>query len=208
MTIIRTALIAIFLLNSAPLIAATSAVVYLEQISSQATATAGIALLDTAIKEAEVIQQHTSLALQQPANLEWMKTHSRHVRHALDGRGTGPGLNVGLIRATTDIVDRVNLAAAATDAVPAIKTHSLHIATSAKNTLAIAVTMLRLTKQINSTTSVSIAASLSSQLNDFADILILGTDSNGDGKITWIKYEGGLMHCKKHLKLLRAAANL
>ena len=146
------------------------------------------------------------MAAQQTDDLSLVKFHSRRIAIALKGRPTGPEPNSGLIQATRGIIRQINLAAMALDAVPAIKIHSIHIATSATNTLALAITMHKITRQIASTTSVATAASLASQLQDFADILLLGTDSNGDGKITWIKYEGGLMHCQKHLLLLRAAA--
>ena len=207
-TIIRTTLIAILLLCCAPLIASTSALVYLQQLSNQTTGAEPIGFLDAAIKEAHFIQQQASLAVQETANLSLIKIHSRQIAMALNGRESGSPLNFGLIKAATGIIRQVNLAAVATDATPAIRIHSLHIATSATNTLALAVTMLNITRQIGATTSLATAASLASQLQDFAGILLMGTDSNGDGKITWIKYEGGLMHCQKHLKLLRAADNI
>jgi len=206
-TIIRTTLIAIMLLCCAPLIASTSALTYLQEVSNQTAGADTIGFLGAAIKEAKFIQQHSSLAVQQTENLSLIKTHSRYIAAALEGRGMSAEPNIGLIKASRGIIRQVKLAAAATDAGPAVKVHSMHIATSATNTVALAVTMLKISRQIGATTSLATAASLASQLQDFADILLLGTDSNGDGKITWIKYEGGLMHCQKHLQLLRAQAN-
>ncbi|EPJ54460.1 MAG: hypothetical protein OFPI_07070 [Osedax symbiont Rs2] len=207
MTIVRTTLIAILLLNCTPVFASTSALVYLQQIGNQTTSPDSIGHLDVAMQMAQLIQQQASLAVQQ-TDLSLIKYHNRHIAIALQGRRTGAVANSGLIQASKGIISLVNLAAMASDAVPEIRRHFVHIATSATNTLALAVTMLNISRQLASTTSMARALSLASQLQDFADILLPGTDSNGDGKITWIKYEGGLLHCQKHLQLLRAEINL
>ena len=56
MTIIRTAIIAILLLNCAPLFANTSALTYLQQLGNQTTSPDSIGYLDVAIASAILIQ--------------------------------------------------------------------------------------------------------------------------------------------------------
>ena len=53
-------------------------------------------LLTTAIAEATVAARHAGFAASKPGNLDWMKTHTHHVLHAVEAslESKGPGLKI------------------------------------------------------------------------------------------------------------------
>lgn len=167
----------------------------------------GQGLLTTAMAEARIAAQHATLAMRQPGNLDYMKTHAGHVINALDPTivAAGPGLKYGLRKATTGVVTHIELAAGAQGASPNVITHARHVATSARNTLARADQLVALAQKVQAATTASEAAALVSQMASLADQLIAGADANADGKITWEQGEGGLQQCDEHVKLMLAA---
>ena len=203
-------ILSVMLTSSTAAVAATSAAhMHVGHVSSSWGDTPNkIGLLATANKEAEIAVLHASLALKQQDNLKWMKTHTTHVKHALDGQGKGPGLGYGVVKASAGVAMHISLAAASKGASENVKLHSVHIATSANNTEAVAQQMLALTVKIAAANSVKKAAEMLVELNRLAKLLSQGLDANNDGSITWIKGEGGLSHSNKHLTFLRKGENI
>jgi len=203
-------LLTVILSGSAAAVAGTSAAhLHLGHVSSSWGDTPNkMGLLATASKEADIAKLHAALALKQKENLQWMKTHTTHVKHALDGQGKGPGLGYGVIKASAGVAMHIELAAASKDASKNIKLHSVHIATSAKNSIVVAQQMLALTTKIAVANSAKAAAKMLVELNRLAKVLSSGQDANNDGSITWVKGEGGLSHSSKHLAFLRKGENI
>jgi hypothetical protein len=164
-------------------------------------------LLPAAQAEARIAAQHATLAARDPANLVSMQTHAAHVIHALDPTvvTTGPGRGYGVKRAATGVASHIELAGRAAGATQNIQNHSVHIATSARNTIERVDQIVALAKQVQAATSAPDAAKLVTQIVSLTDELMKGTDANADGRITWEKGEGGLQQAEEHLRAMLAA---
>jgi hypothetical protein len=166
----------------------------------------GWGLLPTAIAEARVAQQHATLATRMPDNLEYMKTHSGHVLHALDPASIpglmAPGLGYGVKKAANGVITHIELAGAAPGAPQQIELHSKHIAIAGRNTLVRVDQIIALAQKVRAATTAAEAASLVSQMAALADQLMAGTDANSDGRITWEMGEGGLQHADDHIRMM------
>jgi uncharacterized protein DUF4168 len=167
----------------------------------------GQGLLPTAMAEARIAIQHAGLAARNPSSLDAMKLHAGHVINALDPTvvATGPGLGYGVKKAAMGVATHIELAAKAQGASPNVVSHSVHIATSARNTVQRADQIVALAKQIQAATSATDAAALVSQMVSQCDQLMAGADANGDGRITWEAGEGGLQQVQQHVNLMLAA---
>ncbi|HEX8942891.1 MAG TPA: DUF4168 domain-containing protein [Gemmatimonadaceae bacterium] len=167
----------------------------------------GQGLLPTAMAEARIAIQHAGLAARNTSSLDAMKLHAGHVINALDPTvvATGPGLGYGVKKAAMGVATHIELAAKAQGASPNVVSHSVHIATSARNTVQRADQIVALAKQIQAATSATDAAALVSQMVSQCDQLMAGADANGDGRITWEAGEGGLQQVQQHVNLMLAA---
>lgn len=162
-------------------------------------------LLPLAVSEAAVASQHAQLAVRAATNLDQMKLHAGHVIHALDPTvvTSGPGRGYGLKRAATGVATHIELAAKVPGASQNVITHATHIATSSRNTVQRADSMIAIAKRIQASTSVEEAAKLVNQLASLGQQLMPGMDVNGDGRITW--EEGGLQTAQDHVNLMLQA---
>lgn len=176
-------------------------------VNSFPAAPNGMGLLPTAIAEAKTAATHAGLAGRQPTNLDYMKLHIGHVMNAIDPSAMpqGPGLGYGVKKAAMGVAQHIELAAAAQGASPNIKTHAVHVATSARNTVQRADSIMVLAKLVEASTDAGKAAALVSQISSLCNELIAGHDANGDGKITWEQGEGGLQQAQDHVNLMLAA---
>jgi hypothetical protein len=161
-------------------------------------------LLPVAVAEARIAAQHAALAGRAPTNLDAMKLHAGHVIHAVDPTvvAMGPGRGYGVKRAALGVASHIELAARADGAPAGVVTHSVHVATSARNTMQRADSLVAIAQRIRASTSASEAADLVSQMASLADQLIAGVDANADGRITWAEKEGGLQHAQEHMDLM------
>lgn len=161
-------------------------------------------LLPAAMSEAKVVIDHAALAKRNASSLDAMKLHAGHVIHAVEPVAgvSGPGTGFGLKKAAASVAQHIELAAKAPGATPAVTTHSVHIAASARNTVKRSDEILVIARKIQAATSVSEAASLVDQLVKICGFLLPGADANGDGKIGWEDGEGGLAHVGQHLGLM------
>ena len=167
-------------------------------------------LLPTAIAEAKIAAQHAALAAKDPSNLDAMKRHTGHVVNAVDpeAMANGPGLGYGVKRAAAGAATHIELAAKSDGASGGVTTHSNHIATSARNTVARADEIIALAGKIQMASSASAAAPLVAELNTLAEQLITGVDANGDGRTGWQEGEGGLQQAEQYLNLLKKGEGL
>jgi hypothetical protein len=166
----------------------------------------GQGLLATAVAEARVAAQHATLSARTPTNLASMKLHAGHVIHALDPtvETMGPGAGYGVKKAATGVASHIELAAKAQGASQGIITHSVHIATSARNTVQRADSLIALAKQVQAATDAAAAAAIVTQMVSLSEQLIAGADANANGRVTWEAGEGGLQTCQEHLTLMLA----
>lgn len=162
--------------------------------------------LETAIAEAKTAEQHAHIALSNTTDLAWMKLHTGHVLQALTGKGKGPGLGYGVIRATRGVIRDITQAAKVKDTTANIQLHSKHVRTSAHNTLKRAEKMVAIAHQIERSSTATAAKPLVERLATLSSELINGADDNGDGKITW--QDGGLAQCQQHMQFMRQGENM
>jgi len=167
-------------------------------------------LLPTAIAEAEIAVLHAELAVKQLDNLEWMKTHAKHVLHAVDSSSieAGPGLGYGVRNAANGVSKHIGLAAGSDAATENVKLHAVHVATSANNTVARVDEIIQYVRQVLAASTAAQAAPAAKQMLRHARQLLDGRDANGDGKVSWKQDEGGLKASDKHMGLMRAGENL
>ncbi|WP_428605954.1 hypothetical protein [Sedimenticola sp.] len=158
-------------------------------------------LLPTAIAEAKIARQHAGFAASKPDDLAWMKMHATHVMHAMDPASTikGPGLGYGVIKAASGVAKHINLAAKSEGASGNVKTHAVHVATAAENAAALGKEVVALGQQVQAASSSPDAAKLVNRINELTQHIIDGFDANGDGQVSWMKGEGGLMQAKQHM---------
>jgi hypothetical protein len=164
----------------------------------------GQGLLPVAMAEARIAAQHAALAARGAGNLDGMKLHMGHVIHALDPSvvAMGPGQGYGVKKAALGVASHIDLAAKAQGASQNVITHANHIATSARNTVQRADSIVALAKQVQAATVAADAAALVNQVVSLTEQLIAGADANGDGRITWEAGEGGLQHAEQHVMLM------
>ena len=164
-------------------------------------------LLTAALSEAAIAGEHAGYAAggaEDPGDLSSMRTHSAHVLHAVDPSRIveGPGLGVGVKRATERIIYHIESAAASGDATENVRTHAEHVATAARNAMVCVERIIALVGQIQSTESAEDVAPLTDELEALSRQLSTGVDANGDGRVTWREGEGGLEQVKQHMELM------
>jgi hypothetical protein len=163
--------------------------------------------LETALAEADVAIQHAGLGMRDLTNLDAMKRHAGHVLHALDPAliAQGPGKGYGLKKASTNIANHITMAGNAEGQPAGVKTHSVHVAQSANNTVKRVDEIIAIAQQIQAATGADQAKPLFEQLNAKAQQLRAGVDANGDGRTGWQEGEGGLDTSKQHMDLMLGA---
>jgi hypothetical protein len=165
-------------------------------------------LMQAARAEANVVVQHAALGMQNPNDLNSMKTHARHIIHAIDPRRveSGPGTGYGLLQASENLVRHVELASRAAGANDQMKTHATHVVASAKNTQRRADRIVAMAIIIaDFVETPADAAELFRDLKALADQLVAGTDANGDGTVGWQEGEGGLQIVEQHVGFMTQA---
>ena len=123
----------------------------------------GMGLGPTMEEEAKIALKHAQLALKKPSDLAWVKTHIRHIRHAIDTttESSGPGMGYGVIKAARGVAKHINFAAGSSDASANVKLHATHVATSAKN-------VVRWSNRVILLSEVSASSSLSLMTSGFS----------------------------------------
>lgn len=164
----------------------------------------GRGLLPTAIAEARVAAQHAELAARDLENLEAMQLHAGHVLHAVDPSliERGPGAGYGVKAAAEGVVNHLQMAMDDESASENLRTHGLHVVSSARTTVTRAERMAELAEQIRAAGSAAEAAPLVEQLHELSEQLLAGEDADGSGTVSWREGEGGLEQAETHLGLL------
>jgi hypothetical protein len=157
-------------------------------------------LLPTAQAEAKTAATHAAFAAEKPTNLVWMQAHIEDVLHAVDPTvvDAGPGLGFGVKQAAEGAIKYANIAAATKGASKGVKTHAVHVTTSAKNVVTWSKLIVRIAKKVKAAKSAKAAAGPVKKIAQLAKRLNPGDDANGDGKVIWSAAEGGLNEAAKH----------
>ncbi len=183
----------------------SQALAHVDHVAKSWTDTPGQqGLLAVLEKEARIAAQHAGFAASKPDDADWMLTHIRHVRHAVDPSSEkgGPGLGYGLIRAAEGVARHMRLAAAAPDASENIKLHAVHVATAAENVVSWGNEIMILSDGALAEEKAKRIASFARGIRKLTGQILDGRDIDGDGKVTWQVGEGGVAQAKLHLQLL------
>ena len=164
-----------------------------------------VGLLTTLKEEAEIAKFHVDLAMKQPENLDWLKTHTKHVRHAVDAasESAGPGKGYGVLKAVKGVEQHINFSANSADASQNIKLHAIHVTTSAKNIVNWSGEIMSLSQTVLSSSSAQEAEGAVQAIQNMIGQILAGVDADGDGAITWKAGEGGLKQMEKHFMFMR-----
>ncbi len=102
----------------------------------------------------------------------------------------------------------VNFAAGSDGASENVKLHAKHVSTSAENTVGWTKQIVTLGKHVQASTSAADAAAKLRLIDKLVAQLGDGTDANGDGKVTWVKGEGGLGQSQLHMGFMSKGEGL
>jgi hypothetical protein len=185
----------------------TPAQVHLGHITTKFVNVPNGGLLQVAQADARVVIQHAALGAQ-ATDIATMKTHARHIMHAIDPRRveSGPGSGYGLLVSSEGLVRHTELAARSAGATDAMKTHATHVVASAKNTQRRADRILGIAIVISEYVETPAdATELFRDLKALADQLVAGVDANGDGQVGWQEGEGGLQVVEQHVGFMTQA---
>ena len=160
--------------------------------------------LPLAIVDAQTAAQHSAFGMRDLANLDGMKLHAGHVLHAMDPSEIerGPGSGYGLKKAAENAAVHIELAAKVEGAPQGVITHSVHVATSSRNTARRAEEIAALAKRVQAAGTAEEAGSLFEELDVKVSQLLAGVDANGDGRVGWQEGEGGLDTVQQHINLM------
>lgn len=169
-----------------------------------------VGLLEALVLEAEIAAQHAKLAASDPANLDAMQRHIRHVRHAVDPKSedSGPGKGYGVLRASDGVSVHVKLAARSEGATDRIKTHATHVATSADNVKKWCAAIMAESEKViaaEAPDGLEAAAEATARVAALAAQLLTGVDANEDGRVSWESDEGGIAQAKQHMEIMTQA---
>ena len=93
----------------------------------------------------------------------------------------------------------IGLAASAKSASKNIKTHAVHVASAAKNTVTRAEKIVFYGRRVLKAKTAAMAKPWVANIANLAKQLGKGVDANGDKKISWHDGEGGLAVAQKHM---------
>jgi hypothetical protein len=139
----------------------------------------GRGLVITASEEANVAMLHANFAAGNPADLEYMKTHVRHLLSALDVQvvDQGPGLGYGLKQALETSIAHMTTAVNTEGVSDVVRTHGPRFVQSAEGVLARVAQMTQTADRVLSAGRAAEAASLVEELRELALQLDTGSGS-------------------------------
>ena len=157
-------------------------------------------------QEIKIAVQHAGFSGAKKDNLEWMKTHTRHVRHAVDP-STEPtqkvGKGYGVMKAAKGVAAHIGFSSASDDASKNVTLHALHVKTSADNVAALGKRIINLSKSVLAAESASDAKPGVEMIEELSQRMLQGFDANLDGVLSWKKGEGGLRQAQAHMGFMK-----
>lgn len=154
----------------------------------------GRGLTVTTAIEVNAAMLHANLAAGRSPDLEAMKTHVRHVLHALAPASgdTGPGLGYGVGRGAADVAAHIEMAEKAPRASGTLQKLGPALATAARAVSKRAQSMTEIAAKILQAQTATEAVPFVEQLRRSALELDTGSDVNGNGRIDLDGVEPGM----------------
>ncbi len=165
-----------------------------------------VGLVTTLEEELDIATAHAGYAVTDLEDLDNMRFHTDHVRHAVNPAsahaGQGPGLGYGLVRAAQGVRDHLGYAAGSADASESMKLHAQHVDAAVGNVLFWAGKILDKGGLIIGGASPIVSSFFAEEIVEHLEWIRNGRDANGDGVISWEEGEGGLAQMKAHLSYI------
>ena len=164
----------------------------------------GKGYLPMAEAEVQTALVQVTLALRKPDDLEHMKTQAKAAWHAIEpGRiKEGPGRNFGVKKAAQGIVTYVTAAGKSPDASEKVRSYARWVATSADNVIKRSDRIADLLGKVTRMKTAKNAARVMRLVRRMCQEILLGKDTNKDGKVSWKKHEGGLAQAKHYTTVM------
>jgi len=164
----------------------------------------GKGYLPMAEAEVQTALVQATLALRKPDDLEHLKTHAKAAWHAIEpGRvKEGPGRNFGVKKAAEGIITYVTAAGKSPDASEKVRSYARWVATSADNVVKRSDRIADLLGKVTRMKTAKNAARVMRLVRRMCQEILLGKDTNKDGKVSWKKHEGGLAQAKRYTTVM------
>jgi len=165
-----------------------------------------VGLITTLEEELDIAIAHAAYAVTDLEDLDNIRFHTDHVRHAVNPAsvrsGQGPGLGYGLVRAAQGVRDHLGYAAGTADASESMTLHAQHVDAATGNVLFWAGKILDRGGLIIGGASPIVSSFFAEEIVEHLEWIKNGRDANGDGVISWEEGEGGLAQMKAHLSYI------
>jgi len=161
-----------------------------------------MSLLGALEAEAEIVRQHAEFANSDLENVENIRLHITHVRHAIDPAQEpegGPGKGVGLINAARDVRDAMQEVGNDPNASAAAKEKAASIAEAAGNIVGWSEEILSRSGQIVGGASPVASAFFAEEILELTGWILSGADDDGDGIVAGDSDKKGLAQIKQEV---------
>ncbi|MBV41083.1 MAG: hypothetical protein CMM23_20910 [Rhodospirillaceae bacterium] len=155
-------------------------------------------------QEAAIASEHAAYAVADLEDWDVIRTHTAHVRHAIDParEANGPGKGYGVVAAAEAIVQHMTFARDTADANESVKLHAKHVLASVANIHFWCSKILDKAAQISGGASPISSAFFAEEIVEHLTWIQHGRDADADGTISWGLGEGGLAQIRAHLSYI------
>lgn len=164
----------------------------------------GKGYLPMAEAEVQTALIQATLALRKPDDLEHMAAMAKAAQHAIDPVRIkeGPGRGFGVKKAAQGIISYVTAAGKSPDASEKVKSYSRWVSVSAENVVVRTDRITDLLGKVMRMKTPKNAARVMRLVRRMCQEILLGKDTNKDGKVSWKKHEGGLAQAKRYTTVM------
>ena len=164
----------------------------------------GKGYLPMAEAEVQTALIQATIALRKPDDLEHLRAQAKAAQHAIDPVRIkeGPGRGFGVKKAAEGIVSYVTAAGKSPDASEKMRSYSRWVAVSAQNVITRTDRITDLLGKVMRMKTAKNAARVMRLVRRMCQEVLLGKDTNKDGKVSWKKHEGGLAQAKRYTTVM------
>lgn len=143
-------------------------------------------------------------ALRTPEDLEKLRAGAKSAQHAIDPIRIkeGPGRGFGVKKAAEGIISYVTAAGKSPDASEKVRSYARWVSTSAENVVVRADRITDLLGKVMRMKTAKNATRVLRLVRRMCQEILLGKDTNKDGKVSWKKHEGGLAQAKRYTTVM------
>lgn len=164
----------------------------------------GKGYLPMAEAETQTALIQATIALRKPDDLEHLRAQAKATQHAIDPTHVkqGPGRGFGVKKAAEGIVSYVTAAGKSPDASEKVRSYARWVSVSAQNVIVRTDRISDLLGKVIRMKTAKNAARVMRLVRRMCQEVLLGKDTNKDGKVSWKKHEGGLAQAKRYTTVM------